>query len=605
MSVMLRVQNLKKGTYLSLMECHYDRKTKNSKQKLFRRIGYVEELKKDYVDPIAYFKEEAKELSKESSRKYKEKYEERIPRKQMIKNLGYFLVKAIYEKFKFESVCNFLQSTTKEKYDLEKVLRFLVFSQIINPRSKQKEYADKDIFFEDFDFSEDQLYRGIKTIGENYEYILEFAERKLQDFYKVLTDPVYYDGTNVYFEIDKETEMLKRGPEKNNRHNPIIGFGLMLDKNAIPLSFSLYPGNQGEHPEMHKNGQFIKEKLGIDGKIIFVGDKAFCSGDNMYQAIKNGDGYVFSKKIRGAGKEVLDFVFKHPEEYRNIYNEDGTLKYKIKSEIGEYSVQITSKLNGQKANITLRQKRVAFYSQNYAEKSKFERDKLIAKAQNIIANPSQYNRKSIKDAESYIKNIAYTKDGEIATNRLLLLNEEQIEEDAKYDGYYMLVTSELNLGDEEIIKTYRGLWEIEESFSIMKGVLRVRPIFSKTQEGINAQMVVCFIALTILRLLQKRYLKEYVTPEQIQAVIEANKKKRIHKIRLEKINEIPITQITDFIRNYQYYNLGDDYFAIRYHDLIPTIAKLTGLTLDKKIMNEKDINKILNVELQHMRKFRL
>ena len=601
MSVFLRKQNLKRGVYLSFVESMYDPKTKNAKQKTIRNIGYVDELKKDYVDPINYFDMEAHKLSEESSKRYKENKEEKAPRESLIKNVGHFLPLSIYKKFDMPSEFKFLTANRKFNFDVESAYRFLLLSQIINPKSKIQEYSNKDIFFDSYNFSDDQMYSAIKLIGENKDYILEHIRYELKSFYKLNTSRSYFDGTNIYFEIGKENELLQRGPEKNNRHDPILGLGLLMDGNGVPINYTTFPGNQSEQGEMHKNIQKLKKVDDIKGRTIIIADKGLNSGNNMYQAIRNGDGYVMGQKVRGGNKDLITWVLDE-SDYIISKNENDEITYKIKSEVDDYKVNITSPLNGAKAEITLKQKRVLFYSKDYADKSKYEREKLVAKACNLISNPSAYKKKSIGDAATYIKEIHFTKDGEVAPNQKLELDQTTIDKEAKLDGYYLIVTSETNCSNDEIIKMYRGLWEIEETFSIIKGVLKVRPVFAKSIEGIEAHILICFHAVLILRLLQKVYLKDEPTKEQLLAIEQANKKKKKNKIRLEKVGEIPMKRLVDFIREFQVTKIDGKYFVCKYHELIPVIEKITSLKLDRHRLDGSDINKFLNIDLQHKSK---
>ena len=206
MSVFLRKQNLKRGIYLSFVESTYDPISKNSKQITIKKIGYVDELKKDYVDPISYFTDEAKKLSEESSKKYLENKEAKAPRESSLKNIGYFLPLSIYKKFAMTSEFKFLTIDRKFDFDVEDVYRFLLLSQINNPRSKIQSYCGKDIFLDKYDFSDDQMYDAIKLIGQNKNYILEHIRYELKSFYKLNTSFSFFDGTNIYFEIDKENE---------------------------------------------------------------------------------------------------------------------------------------------------------------------------------------------------------------------------------------------------------------------------------------------------------------------------------------------------------------------------------------------------------------
>ncbi len=605
MSVFLRKQNLNKGVYLSFVESFYNPKTKNSSQKVIKKLGYVEELSKTYKDPIAYFQEEAKKLSIDSCKKYENSKKEGIPRENNFKNIGYFLPKYVYSKFDFKNVFTAISYDKKIKYDLESIFRFFVFSQIVNPSSKQAEFKNKDQFFENFDFSDDQMYSAIQLIGKNEDTIKEFIALKTQKLLKIDTSTTYFDGTNIYFEIDRENEELKRGPEKNNRHDPIIGMGLLMDKNGIPINYSLFPGNQSEQPELHKNVQDLKAKNGIKGRTIITADKGLNSGDNMFKAVQNGDGYVLGQKIRGSSQDNIKWILQDDENdsYEKRYDKNGVLTYKIKSEIDDYDVNITNELNNQKTKIKLRQKRIVFWSKDFADKAKHERSKIIEKAKQIITNPANFLKSTVGDAASYIKEIKYDKNGEIIETPDLRLDEEAIKKAEELDGYYLIVTSETKLSNDEIINIYRGLWEIEETFSIVKGVLKVRPVFAKTLLGIHAHILVCFTSLLILRILQKRVLLKALSKEQIQEIEKANKRKRVHKIRYQKIVEYPVTQICAFIRDYNALCVNEDmYYTTKYNDLIPFLEERFSINLDRKILTKDDIKNIFNSIPQHTTK---
>ncbi len=600
MSVFLRMQNLKKGTYLSFVESYYDESKKNSVQKVIQKIGYLDELKKVYVDPIAHFKEKAKALSLESSKRYLESKEEKIPREEIRRNLGYFLVENVYNKLNFTEPFTAITIHRKIQYDLEELFRFFVYSQIVNPGSKISEYENKGLFFNNFTFSDDQMYDGVKEITRNEDLLKEHLLLMLKKTIKLDCSNTYFDGTNIYFEIDRENEELKRGPEKNNRHDPIIGLGLLMDNQGIPLNYTTFPGNQSEQEELHKNVKELKRKSGIVSRTIITADKGLNSGDNMYQAIQNGDGYVLGQKVRGASEDTLKWVLNDMGEdsYQKQYNKNNELVFMCKSEVGEYEVSITSQLNHQKAKVKLLQKRVVFWSKDYADKAKHEREKLVEKAKEIIANPSKFMKSTVGNAAGYISSISYDSNGEIVTQNLTL-NYDLIESESKLDGYYMIVTSETKLDDHKIIEIYRGLWEIEETFSIIKGVLKIRPVFAKTLEGVHAHILVCFASLIILRLLQKKYLRSDLSNESMLALEKANKRKRVHKIKYRKYYELTIKQIINFIRNYQVLKIGNNYYVQKYIDTIPYIEKKYGIILDKHILSMEQIKKIFSAESQH------
>lgn len=590
MSVFLRQVKLKNGISLVMYEGKYDPITKNTKQKVLKNFGTLEELKNIYVNPIEHFTNVCKEKDKELRLKYKEQKEEKIPRTTTKRYLGYFPIKRLLDKFNFKDEFTFLTLNKKIDFVLNDLFSFLVYSQIINPQSKNKSYEDKDRFFKSFNFSKSQMYDGIKFIGQNKQTILDYIKYQTKNIVKVDTTSTYFDGTNIYFEIDKENDMLKRGPEKNNRHDPIIGLGLLLDNNAIPISYTTFPGNCSEKPELHKNVQNLKKQENIKGRTIIVADKGLNCGDNIYQAISNNDGYVFSQKVKNTDSTTYNWIL-DSKEYINKKDNDDNIIFKSKSIVGEYPINITSKLNGQKSVINVTQKRVIFWSKDYADKAKFEREKIIAKAKLLVQNPKEYTKNTVGNAAKYIKEINYDTNGEIL-NKQLNIDYEKISEDEKLDGYYMIVTSETKLPDDKIIDIYRGLWEIEESFSIIKGVLKVRPIFSKSIEAIECHILVSYLSLLILRILQKNILKDELTAEQIKEIEKANRKKHTHKINMNKIGELPIKQIVDFMRSYECIEINNKYFVSEYHDLIPLFEEKYDLVLDKHILESKDIKKI-------------
>lgn len=599
MSVFLRKQKFKKGIYLSFVESTYSSTKKNVTQRVIRNIGYVEDLKSTYVDPIGHFTKEAESLSLKSQEKYKESKEEKIPRAQTIKNLGYFPIAREYDKFRFKDEFQFLSNKHNFQFDLESLFRFLVYSQIIIPGSKKYEYENRNLFLDDFDFSDDQMYDGINFIGKNKDYILQHLTFELKRFYKPVTSHTYFDCTNIYFEIDKENDFQKRGPEKNNRHDPIIGLGLLMDGNGIPLSYTTFPGNQSEQSELHKNAAMMKRNLGIDGRTILVADKGLNSGDNMQKAIDNGDGYVIGQRVRGGGKGILAWI-QSEEGYAVTKDENGIVAFKVKSEVGTYEIEVTSQLNGQKAKRNATQKRVLFYSKDFADKARHEREKLIAKAHNLISNPREYKKQTVGNAAAYIKEIDYDGDGEIVTKDLSI-DVDRIKQEELYDGYYLIVTSETNLSSEEIIKIYRGLWEIEETFSIYKGILKVRPVFAKTRDGIEAHLLACFASILILRLIQKIALKDELASEQIKAIETANKKKRKHKIRIEKVGELPMPKIVSFMRNFNAQLINGSYYVGYYDANIHLFERKYNLVLDKHRHSMTDVEKIFNGLIRNTR----
>ena len=319
------------------------------------------------------------------------------------------------------------------------------------------------------------------------------------------TSLIYYDVTNYYFETDEQNDFLHKGISKEHRPNPIIQMGLFMDNRGIPITYELFPGNTNDCLTYRPNFGRIKKQFDL-GRVISVADKGMTTGDNIWYTINTPthDGYVFSMSIRGSEKGIKDYVLKE-EGYEWLGTE-----YKRKSRKSPRTILVTS-VTGKKMKKQVDEKQVVFWSEKYAKRAKAERDTALAKARDLAQNPGNYTRATSYGAAKYVKKIDYDKEtGEILTaSSILDIDEEKIREEEALDGYYMLLTSEMETSDDEIIDMYRGLWRIEESFKVTKSELEARPVYVWTKEHIEAHFLTCFVALTIARILENKLEQKY------------------------------------------------------------------------------------------------
>jgi transposase len=323
---------------------------------------------------------------------------------------------------------------------------------------------------------------------------------------------VYYDVTNYYFEIDKQDDMRRKGVSKEHRPDPIIQMGLFMDTDGIPLTYGLYPGNMLDKQTLIPMIRKVRKDYTL-GRIIIVADKGMMAGDNIRQILLDKNGYVLSYTIRGARSAFKDYVLEE-DGYRI-----GSEGFKIKSRI--YPREITvSTVKGTKKKVRIEEKQVVFYSEKYAEKAKADREAAIHKAEHLISSQSAYNRSTSHGAAKYVKDLTYSTDsGEVLQDakHIRFFDDDKLIEEEKYDGYYAIVTSELDEKDEKIIEMYRGLWRIEESFRITKSDLETRPVYLSSQDHIEAHFLTCFISLVMVRILEKRLGRKY----SITAILES------------------------------------------------------------------------------------
>jgi len=498
--------------YLSIVHGYRDNEGK-TKQKTIQKIGYLDELEKDYDDPIQHFKKVAIDMEKE--RKEDKNItisfdmDEQINRaNENRKNYGYIVFSKIYHELGIDV---FLKNARRHKnftFNTDAIMRLLVYSRLLFPGSKRDNVINKDIFFDNFKFSLDNVYDALTHFNEISVNLQKHLHEKVSEQYKRETDLVYYDVTNYYFEIDKQDDLRKKGVSKEHRTDPIVQMGLLLDKLGLPITYKLFPGNTNDSQTLMPILANIKNEFSVQ-RIITVADKGLNSGDNIAFSTVLGDGYIYSKSVRGATVEFKKWVLDE-SGYRNLSD-----KYKIKAKlVPDALINVTVDQVGKKKKtkkVKVEQKWVAFYSEKYALRAKHKRNEAIAKAVNMLDNPAKYKRTFDYGAAGYIKNLKIDKDTGEIINLMdkLSLDFDKIAEEEKYDGYYAIVTSELDDTDEHIVEMYRGLWRIEESFKVTKSVLESRPVYLRTDEHINAHFLTCFISLLIGRICEMRLDRKY------------------------------------------------------------------------------------------------
>lgn len=508
---------------LAIVDGYYDKATKKTKHKVIESLGYLDELEKQYDDPIDYFTKRAKKLTEEKkSRQAPINFtfydsDRLCVGDNLRKNFGYAALSKIYHELELDKFLNNRQRHTKESYDANTILKMLVYSRILAPASKKSSFDHREMFFEKTNYSIDDVYRCLSFLNKHKETIQVWMNDKIKENYGRDTSLIYYDVTNYYFETDEQNDFLRKGVSKEHRPNPIVQMGLFMDNNAIPITYELFAGNTNDCLTYRPNFGKIKKQFNL-GRVISVADKGMTTGDNIWYTINTPahDGYVFSMSIRGAEKSMKKYVL----------DDDGYVwlgkEYKRKSRKYPRTIQVTS-TSGKKIKKQVDEKQIVFWSEKYAKRAKAEREATLAKARDLAANPGSYTRATSYGAAKYVKKVDYDKDtGEILTaSSILDIDEDLIREEEALDGYYMLLTSEMDTPDDKIIDMYRGLWRIEESFKITKSELEARPVYVWTREHIEAHFLTCFVALTISRILEMKLEHKYSTGRIIDSLSRA------------------------------------------------------------------------------------
>lgn len=526
MAYRLDVKNTNKGTYLKIEKKYWSKEKKQARTKHIKSLGYLHDLVNEYPDPIAHFREVVEQMNTDEKETkiviiavdMTEKLEKSTDTRY---NLGYAVIMNIYHKLELDRFFYNKARHQAFEYNTNNIMQLLIISRILLPSSIKKAFENKGLFFERFNFELYDIYRALTHYSNIGQDCQQFISDQIEKKYGRDTRLMYFDVTNFHFEIDKPDDLRKRGKSKTGRNDPLVQLALAMDADGIPLYYKIFPGNT------HDSKTFIPVFREVclkfnPGRVIAVADMGCAASNNIYY-LKGGDrdkrlnGYVFSFSIRRSSKKFKEYVLDQTD-YKGINGEIPTkdCDFKVKSRVDVRSISVDVNANTQKS-YWIDEKQVVYWSAKYAKKAKAEREEIIKKALDVIKNPKSYQKDTVRGAKTYIKNIKFDKKtGEIIENEghVLTLDEEKIKEDAKYDGYYCLITSELDMPTSRVIEIYRGLSEIEDNFKVSKSDLDLQPVFVSRKESIDAHALTCFISLVILRLIQ-RETKNMFTPEQI------------------------------------------------------------------------------------------
>ena len=567
MAYFLKKTNNKKGTYLQIYESYYNPERKTGAHRSYKPIGYVHELQaKGIEDPISFYKEEVQKLNQEFQKRKQAEKVRQISEESPEKLLGYFPLKNLCDSFGCKKYIDLMQTATGFRFNIFDMMSSLIYARVVHPCSKLKTYIEiLPKLFEAYDFSLDQLYSGLGYIGSEYEKIIEIFNHQVALKYPFDTAHSYFNCTNFYFEIDKEDDFRLKGSSKENKKEPIVGMGLLLDANQIPVGMKMYSGNESEKPVIRDIIDDLKQRIHISGRTIRVADKGLNCFENILHALKSGDGYIFSKSVKMLPETEKTWALLK-NDYVAVKNKKGEVIYYIKDCVDDFTYNYTDK-DGHRKTLKLTEKRIVTFHPKLAEKQKHEINRQVEKAKRLRA--CEAKKSEYGDSAKYVTFFSADRKGEKTTGKVKVeINENAIENAKKLTGYNMIVTSEIRMSASAIYAAYHNLWRIEESFRIMKSQLDARPVFMQKQETITGHFLVCYLSVLLTRLFQIHILKdEYGTEE-----------------------------IFDFIRDFRIAKISDRKYInlTRSSSFTKDLTARTGLPLTSYFLGNEDINKMLS-----------
>ncbi len=490
---------------------------------IVRKLGTLKELLPEHGptrdDVMAW----AREQARIETLKYKQEKEEKQIKltfhadrlldyhKQTFFRGGYLFLQSIYYQMQMNKICRKLKQRYKFKYDINAILSDLIYTRILEPCSKRSSYKAASEFLEKPSYQLHDVYRALDVLGSECDMIQAEVYKNSHFMGKRNDKILYYDCSNYYFEIEQEDGSKKYGKSKEHRPNPIIQMGLFMDGDGIPLAFSLFPGNANEQTSLKPLEKKVLGDFGCQ-KFIYCSDAGLGSESIREYNHMGERAYIVTQSIKKLKKEEKEWVL-NPQGFKRVSDDKPVDITKLpEDDKGLYykdEPYTTKKLH---------QRLIITYSPKYALYQKSIRDKQVERAQKMLdSGKTKKNRKNPNDPARFIGKIAVTKDGEAAEIKQYL-DEDKIAEEAQYDGLYAVCTDLLDDDVSDILKVSEGRWQIEECFRIMKTDFSARPVYLRDENRIKAHFLVCFLALTVYRYLEKKLDLKYTCEELLDTL---------------------------------------------------------------------------------------
>lgn len=521
-----------------------------STSRIYKKLGKLSELSKKLNTDRDGVMAWAREQARIETEKYKKENESvsialnpNIPIKKdqhNTFNCGYLFLQSIYYSLHLDNICRNIKNRHDYEYDLNAILADLIYARFLNPTSKLSSFKYCHSLLEQPTYHLHDIYRALTVLAEESDYIQAELYRNSNYIHKRNTRVLYYDCTNYYFEIEQERGDAKYGKNKENRPNPIVGMGLFMDADGFPLSFDLFPGNQNEQLTLKDHEYKVINDFECS-QFVYCSDSGLGSKKNRLLNTTGGRAYVITQSLKKLKKDVRETALS-TSQYRKI----GSNKFIDLNDLDEEDPEVFNSIYYKEVpydSNELSETLIVTYSPKYRKYQASIRQNQIQRAQKMITDSGKpkKNRKNPNDSARFLKKQSFTDNGELAEDEIWQIDQEVIEKEVMYDGFYAVVT---NLDDDvqDIIAINKRRWQIEECFRILKSDFDARPVYLRDDDRIKAHFLICFMALLFFRILENKLEYKY-TAGQIVGTM-----KKMNLTLLEGYGYIPSytrTDITD------------------------------------------------------------
>ena len=499
------------------------RKGKKTTSKNVRRIGRLSELKKEYTDPIAHFRAEAKRLTDEGRSESSFEIPANLmldPMKKRRVMLGYIFPQSVYYSLGLDMVMRGIRNESKATYDFNRIMRDLIIGRVLSPLSKSSTYEKAFSFPEPPDYDLQHVYRSLSLMAKSFDLIEEKAFKGMKKYADVDTSVTYYDCTNFYFEIEEEDGFRTYGKSKENRPNPIVQMGLFLDRNGLPISMCINPGRTNEQKTMIPLEKLMTERFGIE-KFVVCADCGLSGKRNLRFNSTENHGFVVTKSLKKVNEDVRARLM-GDGGWKRFGDASGRL-YSLKEIREDANLRDVIFYHDERfamGSDGFEERIVTTYCGRLREYQRSVRERQLQRAMELVRQGKIRKGVNQNDVRRFIVVDSVTENGEVAEKKVFSIDRERFEEESEYDGFYA-VTTDLDDDPGEIIRINRGRWEIEESFRIMKSDFDGRPVFVSREDRIRAHFLTCYLAFMIFRIIEQKLNKgdvRYTDPEILRTL---------------------------------------------------------------------------------------
>ena len=499
------------------------RKGKKTTSKNVRRIGRLSELKKEYTDPIAHFRAEAKRLTDEGRSESSFEIPANLmldPMKRRRVMLGYIFPQSVYYSLGLDMVMRGIRNESKATYDFNRIMRDLIIGRVLSPLSKSSTYEKAFSFPEPPDYDLQHVYRSLSLMAKSFDLIEEKAFKGMKKYADVDTSVTYYDCTNFYFEIEEEDGFRTYGKSKENRPNPIVQMGLFLDRNGLPISMCINPGRTNEQKTMIPLEKLMTERFGIE-KFVVCADCGLSGKRNLRFNSTENHGFVVTKSLKKVSEDVRARLM-GDGGWKRFGDASGRL-YSLKEIREDANLRDVIFYHDERfamGSDGFEERIVTTYCGRLREYQRSVRERQLQRAMELVRQGKIRKGVNQNDVRRFIVVDSVTENGEVAEKKVFSIDRERFEEESEYDGFYA-VTTDLDDDPGEIIRINRGRWEIEESFRIMKSDFDGRPVFVSREDRIRAHFLTCYLAFMIFRIIEQKLNKgdvRYTDPEILRTL---------------------------------------------------------------------------------------